>query len=125
MRAEYSVLDVLCVEDDPDIARVLQLMIESVPGRRALIAEDGESALRLLDGRSLELAFVDLGLPDVDGVELLRQLRLRRPDLSIVVVTAYHDRRQEALAAGADLFLSKPFDPEQVLQIVAGRGAAV
>lgn len=126
MPAESSVLDVLCVEDDPDIARVLQLMVEAVPGHRALLAQDGESALHLVNGRPTRLAFVDLGLPDIDGIELLRELRRRRPEVSVVVVSAYHDRRAEALAAGAEAFLGKPFDPEEIAQFVVrlGRGAA-
>ncbi len=126
MPAESHVLEVLCIEDDPDIARVLQLMVEAVPGHRALLAEDGESALRLVNGRSMRLAFLDLGLPDIDGIELLRELRRRRPDVSVVVVSAYHDRRTEALAAGAEAFLGKPFDPEEIAQFVVrlGRGAA-
>ncbi|HWP35138.1 MAG TPA: response regulator [Thermodesulfobacteriota bacterium] len=119
MPAESHPLDILCVEDDPDIARVLQLMVEAVPGARALVAEDGRTALSLAERRRPRVAFVDLGLPDVDGLELLRELRARCPGLAIVVVTAYHERRQEALRAGASAFLGKPFDPEQVVQLVS------
>lgn len=108
----------LCVEDDPDIARILQLMIDGVPGFRALIARDGASALALLERGSVGLALVDLGLPDLDGVELVRELRRRAPCVRIVVITAYHERRGEAMAAGASGFLGKPFDPEQIVQIV-------
>jgi two-component system C4-dicarboxylate transport response regulator DctD len=115
--------DVLCVEDDPDIARVLQLMIEAVPGHRAVLAQDAGSALELVDaGRLPGLAFIDLGLPDMDGIELVRQLRERRPDLRIIVVTAYHERRGEAFAAGASAFLGKPFDPDQVVHLVEQHG---
>ena len=110
--------EVLCVEDDPDIARVLQLMVEAVPGHRALVAADGRTALDLIGRHHVRLAFLDLGLPDVDGVQLLRELRQRCPRLPVVVVTAYHDRRREALAAGASGFVGKPFDPEQIVQIV-------
>jgi CheY-like chemotaxis protein len=118
---------VLCVEDDPDIARVLQLMVEAVPGHRALLAENGERALAILGGDSLQLAFIDLGLPDIDGVDLVREIRRRYPELDIVVVTAYHERRGEAIRAGATAFVGKPFDPEHIVKLVeqhAGRADA-
>lgn len=123
MSAVSHSLEVLCIEDDPDIARVLQLMVEAVPGHRAILACDGRTALELAGRHVVRLAFLDLGLPDVDGVQLLRELRRRNPALSVVVVTAYHERRGEALAAGASAFLGKPFDPEQIVEIVARHGA--
>jgi DNA-binding response OmpR family regulator len=110
--------DVLCVEDDPDIARILQLMIDAMPGHRALLARDGASALALMDSPGIGLALVDLGLPDLDGVDLVRELRRRAPSVGIVVITAYHERRGEAMAAGASAFLGKPFAPELIVQIV-------
>jgi DNA-binding NtrC family response regulator len=118
--------DVLCVEDDPDIARILQLMIDAMPGRRALVARDGASALKLLDRGAVGLALVDLGLPDLDGVDLVREIHRRAPEMRIVVITAYHERRGEAIAAGASAFLGKPFDPEQIVQLIErhGRNAA-
>lgn len=114
--------DVLCVEDDPDIGRILQLMIDAMPGRHALLARDGASALSLLDAGAVGLALVDLGLPDLDGVELVREIRRRAPDTKVVVISAYHERRREAIAAGAAAFLGKPFDPEQIVQIVERHG---
>lgn len=114
--------DVLCVEDDPDIARILQLMIEATPGRRALLARDGASALELLDHGSVGVALVDLGLPDLDGVDLVREIHRRAPQTRIVVITAYHERRGEAIAAGASAFLGKPFDPEQIVALVERNG---
>ncbi len=114
--------DVLCVEDDPDIARILQLMIDAMPGRRALLARDGASAIELLDRARVGLALVDLGLPDQDGMDLVREMHRRLPDMRIVVITAYHERRSEAIAAGASAFLGKPFDPEQIVQLIERHG---
>ncbi len=63
---------------------------------------------------------LDRGLPDGDGLDLCREVKARCPALPILVLTAHAQARGEALAAGADRFLVKPFDPDELAAAVAG-----
>jgi two-component system, OmpR family, KDP operon response regulator KdpE len=100
---------VLVVEDDEDIAQALQRSLR-MEGYEVRAAADGPAALE--SGRSFapDLVILDLGLPDMDGLEVCRRIR----DFSrvpIVVLSAYGDehRKVEALDGGADDFITKPF----------------
>jgi DNA-binding response OmpR family regulator len=111
----------LVVEDDEAIGRSLV---------RALVAEvaavswarTGTEALRLA-GTSTDLVLLDLGLPDLDGVEVCRRLRERYPRLSIVVVTARSEEIDVVvgLDAGADDYITKPFRLAELLARVRAR----
>jgi DNA-binding response OmpR family regulator len=102
--------DLLVVEDDPVIGAAL---LDSLTGQghRVRWATSGAEALRIVGADRVDLALVDLGLPDLDGVEVTRQLRGAQPDAVIVILTA---RQEEidvvvGLEAGADDYLTKPF----------------
>ncbi|MGN9844378.1 response regulator transcription factor [Nonomuraea sp. H19] len=101
---------VLVVEDDLVIrSELVEALVAQ--GYEAVPAASGADALAAADRHQPDLVLLDLGLPDVDGVTVCRQLRSRAPDTVIVVLTA---RTQEfevvvALDAGADDYLTKPF----------------
>ncbi len=100
---------VLIVEDDPAIRRHLSDALRMV-GYEVLVAEDGAAA-RERAAAATELVLLDLGLPDVDGVELCRWLRRTLPRATIVVLTA-RDAEIDVIVgldAGADDYLTKPF----------------
>ncbi len=85
-------------------------------------AHDGHTALDIAREVRLDAAILDIGLPDVDGIELLRRLRLRQPDLPVVFLTArgtVHDR-VTGLTAGADDYLTKPFSIAELVLRVRG-----
>ena len=117
---------ILIVDDDPSIRRLIATTLEDVSGFRLEEAADGEEALlRALDARP-EIVFLDIDMPRVDGIETCRRLR-SEPTLAeatIVVLTGDSDGRAErsAQAAGADLFLTKPFSPLHLLQLVDAIG---
>ncbi|MDT3395370.1 response regulator transcription factor [Streptomyces sp. B1866] len=104
---------VLLVEDDDRLADVLAraLALRGHPVRRATRADD---ALRLKTG--VDFVLLDLGLPDLDGLELLRRLR-RVSDLPVIVVTARADEGTvlQGLRSGADDYLVKPFRIAELL----------
>ena len=112
---------VLIIEDDTRIANWLKVYLERA-GFSAEVAHDGESGLALARHLIPDLIILDLMLPRLDGVELCRILR-RTSDVPIIMLTAReaHAERIIGLDSGADDYIVKPFDPEEVI----ARAAAV
>lgn len=111
---------ILAVEDEPDLALLHRLLLD--PDQYTVaVAGDLETARTHLVTLPLpDLILLDLHLPDGCGLDLCREIRRRYPRLPIVILTACMTTRQEALSAGADVFMPKPFDLEE-LQAVVGR----
>jgi two-component system response regulator PhoP len=106
----------LLVEDDQTLARSLAAQLERA-GYRVQSAEDGREGLYYAREFPIDVAIVDLGLPSLSGVELIRSLREEGKDTPILVLTA-RDRWQdkvEALKLGADDYVVKPFHVEELL----------
>jgi CheY-like chemotaxis protein len=109
---------ILVVDDEPDVAEMFRQRFrrETKQGTYVLhFAASGEEALdKLADGVRPELIVIlsDINMPGMDGLSLLREIKTRRPDLPVMMVTAYGDdeRRRRAEEAGAFQFLSKPVD---------------
>jgi len=114
---------ILVVDDEPDIADLFRQRFrrEARQGQYVLhFAESGEEALRRLAEIRPELIVIlsDINMPGMDGLELLSELRRLRPELPVLMVTAYGDdeRRHRADELGAADFLSKPVDFDQLKQ---------
>jgi DNA-binding response OmpR family regulator len=107
---------VLIVEDEGRIASFLRKGL-AANGFVAEVAADGAQALRLLRARDFDLLVLDLGLPDMDGFELLRELRQTNKRLPVVILTARDSVRDTVagLEGGADDYLTKPFSFEELL----------
>ena len=106
---------VLVVEDDEDIADVLRRSLRQ-EGHEVRSATSGEDALRQAVEFVPDLVVLDLGLPDIDGVDVCRKLRADG-DVPILILTARSDTedRVEGLDAGADDYLVKPFERDELL----------
>jgi two-component system KDP operon response regulator KdpE len=106
---------ILIVEDDPSIQAVLRILAEA-NGMRVIAADTFDLARREAAQYRPDLAIVDLGLPDRDGIDLIRDLR-SWSGLPIIVLTArtIDLQRKAALDAGADEFLTKPFSAPELL----------
>ena len=106
---------VLVVEDDADIAGVLRRSLDK-EGYQVRVAGDGEAALTESSDFEPDAVVLDLGLPKVDGVEVCRRLRAGG-DVPILMLTARDalEARVEGLDSGADDYLVKPFDREELL----------
>ncbi|MBV8941229.1 MAG: response regulator transcription factor [Solirubrobacterales bacterium] len=107
---------VLVVEDDDAIAQVLQRSLR-MEGYEVKIAGDGVSALDQAHAFLPDLVILDLGLPRLDGIEVARMLRQGDDDVPILVLTARDavDSRVEGLDSGADDYLVKPFERQELL----------
>jgi CheY-like chemotaxis protein len=117
-----SLLRVLVVDDDADSAEMLATAVR-LAGCEARSATDARSALELADGFAPEVAFLDLAMPDVDGLTLgvrLREKAAARP-LVLVALTGYTDEETRARVrqAGFAQHLSKPIDINQVVALLA------
>ena len=111
-------MSILVVEDDEDTSHVLTRLLEAL-GHEVVAAADGVAAWSLLQRRHVNLVLSDWMMPGYDGLELCRRIRALsgRPYTYVVVVTARggQEDRLEALAAGADDFLAKPFDARELV----------
>lgn len=111
---------VLIVDDEKNIRLTLSQAIATLPIMVAT-AENGEQALKKVDEDRFDLVLLDLRMPGMDGMEVLRRLRDGRPEIPVVIITAHGNIESavEAIKLGAIEFLQKPFVPEDIRGLVA------
>jgi nitrogen regulation protein NR(I) len=111
----------LVVDDESKMRRVLQLFFEDT-GYAVAQAENGEEALREIDSSRPDLVLCDMRMPRMNGMELLRQIKLKTPELPVIIMTAYGEVKTavEAMKLGAESYLTKPLDMEE-LRILVNR----
>ena len=114
---------VLVADDEPHIGRIIKMKLEQGPFKVSL-AYDGEEALELINNdEHLDLALLDLMMPKLSGLDVLRKVREqeRFKSLPCIILTAGGDAKHErdALALGATQFLTKPFSPKKLYALVA------
>ena len=117
---------ILVVDDDPMVRKLITATLEDVGGFRLREAGDGEEALATAVAESPEIVLLDVAMPRLDGVETCRRLRSdpATADATIVMLTGMPGIDEDrAAAAGADLFLTKPFSPLRLLRLVDAIGA--
>jgi two-component system KDP operon response regulator KdpE len=109
-------LRVLVVDDEPPIRRFLRTSLRA-QGYHVLEAENGTTTLDLIARNPPDVIVLDLGLPDIDGVEVIRRLRHQGSTVPVVVLSSRTDERGkvEALDLGADDYVTKPFGMEELL----------
>jgi len=105
---------ILVIDDEPPIRKLLRMGLTS-QGYEVIDAPNGKTALDLLASRP-DLVILDLGLPDIDGLDLLRRIRHRQANLPIVVLSSRGDEagKVAALDLGADDYVTKPFGMEEL-----------
>lgn len=105
----------LIVEDDELVQSLLAAYMQNADFKVSLAAS-GKEMLACIDSEQIDLVLLDLGLPDEDGLVLARQVRARS-SLPIIVLTARKEQKDRlaALKIGADDYLTKPFDPEELV----------
>src|SRR4051812_17363192 len=107
---------ILIVEDNRDLALGLEVNFEE-HGYAVTLAHTGSEALRHTGIPKPDLVLLDLSLPDIDGFELLERMRRRGDETPVIVLTARgnRDARLRGLRTGADDYVTKPFDIEELL----------
>ncbi|HWK51875.1 MAG TPA: response regulator, partial [Steroidobacter sp.] len=106
---------VLVVEDEPDIRAILRTLLKTA-GYRVIETETAARAIVEANSHKPDLLLIDLGLPDVDGLKVIRAVREWSP-MPIVVLSArtMESQKIEALDAGADDYVTKPFSAPELL----------
>src|SRR5262245_11046764 len=106
---------VLLVEDEENLASLVAAYLEQ-EGYRVVAVGTGADALQAVEQQPVRLVVLDLNLPDMDGLDVCKQIRIRS-SLPIVMLTARDDEadRLAALGAGADDYLGKPFSPRELV----------
>jgi CheY-like chemotaxis protein len=115
-------LRVLAVDDDEDIRELLEFILQQA-GAEACVVASATEALQQLEVFSPKVLISDVGMPDVDGYMLIRQVRTlasERGKIPAIALTAYAGEidQQQAIAAGFQMHLAKPVEPEQLINAI-------
>ncbi len=112
---------ILVIDDDADICNSLSRVLEQ-QGYEVLTASSGEEAIAIAQKNACQMAFIDVKLPNIDGLETLLQLKEINPEILTIMMTGFRNEVKEALekaqAASAITCLYKPFDPAEATDIV-------
>jgi len=122
-----SVRTVLIVDDEPFIRKLIATTLEDVAGFELRQAADGREALDIAAAWPPALVFLDVNMPRLDGIgacHALRALPCAESATIVMLTAAGPDAERDAREAGADLFLTKPFSPLDLLRLVDEIGAA-
>src|SRR5258708_30377682 len=105
---------VLVADDEPRITKLVQIAL-SEEGFRVVTANSGEQALQKAEEIRPDIVLLDIVMPDLDGIEVMRQLRERRP-VPVILLTAKGSTADKAkgLDLGADDYIAKPFHPDEL-----------
>lgn len=111
-----TTLRILVIDDEPPIRRFLRTSL-SAQGYSVLEAEDGESGLAMLSRNAVDVVVLDLGLPGVGGLDILKSLRASGSNVPVIVLSSRTDEggKVTALDLGADDYVTKPFGIEELL----------
>jgi len=116
-------LKLLVVDDERSVREACREVAQSL-GFNSSAADSAEHAYRLLDAQSIDVVLLDLKMPGADGLEALRQIKQRRPDAVVIVVTGYATVQSavQAMQNGAYDYVTKPFSMEE-LRLLLERAA--
>lgn len=108
-------ITILTVDDDPHIRELLHLYLRR-EGYESIEAADGKEALRILEVEKVQLAIVDIMMPNMDGYELCKEIRSDY-DIPIIMLTAKGEigDKEKAYIAGTDDYVVKPFEPKEIM----------
>ena len=111
---------ILIVDDEKNICLTLSQALETLEIETDT-ALNGDEALAKLQNKEFGLILLDLRMPGMDGMEVLRRVREIRPDIRVIILTAYGtiESAVEAMKLGAVDFIQKPFSPEEIRELVS------
>ncbi len=112
---------ILIVEDDIVFCKLLTRFL-SKNNFEVMDAQNGKDALELMEMNHFEFAILDYRLPDMTGIEILSKLKSKNIDSKIILITRYGDQdvADRAIQEGADAFVSKPINPDELLEVIKG-----
>jgi two-component system response regulator AtoC len=113
------IVSALIVDDDPAVRSMLSSILED-EGYSVEAVDNGKEAIRTCEKLPFDVALVDINLPDVKGTELLHKLKQLQPKMVKIIITGYPsiENAVTALNEKSDGFISKPFDPQELLEMI-------
>jgi len=115
---------ILFVDDSASIRALVKMILEEAgeAGYNVLISEDGQDAMKFSDGQPIDLVITDLHMPRMNGIELIKKVRkikdYRFVPILFLTTETKPELKQEAKAAGATGWITKPFDKNKFLQVI-------
>lgn len=108
---------ILAVDDEVDMLALLKRIIEGKTDYEITVTSEPRNVLRLIQDNYFDLVLLDLKMPGLSGMEVLRQIKETEPDITVIIITAYGtiESAVDAMKIGAFDFIIKPFRPEQIL----------
>lgn len=118
-RGERKMSKILLVDDEPKLTRMLELMF-STKGHRVSIANTGTMALSMVDAEAPDLMLLDIMLPGIDGLEVLKSLKASERQFPVILLSGVEDLNviNDAMKMGASSHFSKPFRPSDLYNAV-------
>lgn len=112
---------ILTVDDTASMRQMISFTLNSV-GHEVIQACDGKEALQLLQGKKIDLVIADVNMPNMDGIALVKSLReqaeYKFTPILMLTTESQESKRQQGKVAGATGWIVKPFNPEQLLNVV-------
>jgi two-component system chemotaxis response regulator CheY len=112
---------ILTVDDTASMRQMISFTLHSV-GHEVIQASDGQEALKVLEGKKVDLVIADINMPNMDGITLLKSLRAlaeyKFTPVLMLTTESQDAKRQQGKVAGATGWIVKPFNPEQLLNVV-------
>jgi len=112
-------LPILIVDDEPIVRESLRDWLQDA-GYKVMTAESGEEALEIINKNNFSVMILDIRLPGRTGIAVLKEVRVKKPDLKTIIITAYpnSDLTAEAMKLGALDYLIKPIVPDDLERLV-------
>ena len=106
---------VLVVDDDQEMRDLLSSLLEG-EGYEVILGSNGEEAIELAEKENPQVILLDFEMPGIDGIEACKRLKRegQTASIPIIMITAYKNKKPDAIEAGADDFVNKPFDPTEL-----------
>lgn len=112
---------ILTVDDTASMRQMISFTLHSV-GHDVIQASDGQEALKVIEGKKVDLVIADINMPNMDGITLLKSLRAladyKFTPILMLTTESQEAKRQQGKVAGATGWIVKPFNPEQLLNVV-------
>ncbi|MBW1785881.1 MAG: response regulator [Deltaproteobacteria bacterium] len=117
--APHKQARILVMEDEPSVAKGLQMVLKE-EGYGVDVAMTGRKALDVINEKVFDLLLADLRLPDIDGMEVIKKVKSKKPDTGVIVITGYStvSSAVEAMKLGVSDYLPKPFMEEELKKAV-------
>lgn len=118
MTIDKKKVNILVAEDEADLREILKVTLEQ-EGYRAILASDGDEAIKKIEEKSFQMALIDMKMPGVNGKELVSKIKQINPRVPIVIVTGSPDFKEEmSLKKQTYEYIYKPFKLNELVKII-------